>query len=77
MSGNFCSELVKRYLVFALQKLEIFTWDNKMVVLFHMANRAITFVDADLLIGFEFKPDGATVAATLHRNHHQINNRFE
>ena len=69
MAGDFCTKLVERYLIFTLQQLEICTWDNKVVVLFHVANRAITFVDADPLFSFEFKPDGAAVAATLHRNH--------
>jgi hypothetical protein len=69
VAGDFCAKLVERYLFLALQQLKICTWDNKVVVLFHVANRAITFVDADSLMSFEFKPDGATVAATLHRNH--------
>ncbi len=76
VAGVFCAKLVESNLIFSLQKFKICSRDDKMVVLFHVANRAITFIDADSCISFEFKPDGATMATTFHRNHPN-NNRFK
>ncbi len=70
MTSHFCAELVERNMFFTLQELKILAWDHKVVILFHMTDGAVAFVDANFFRSIETEPNSATVTATVHRSLH-------
>ena len=70
MPSDFGAELVQCDVFTSLKKLEILSWNNKVVILFHVTDGAVTFVNANLFGSLKAETYCPAVTATLHRNFH-------